>query len=125
MAKIEVGLSALIGENMPDEKKERYYILESAKNPPPRYSDPQIFIGLVIMVFAVFFKAAKMVYEELILNKYQVSPYRVIGLEGLYGMIFVVNWMYLLSFIRCPSSKICNVSSINNGKINKKSEWDH
>lgn len=73
------------------------------------YTQTQILSGLGLMLVAVFFKAAKYVYEEYIFSKYHVSPLRMVGMEGLYALIFNLNWMYLLSFFRCPSDKICDV----------------
>jgi hypothetical protein len=33
----------------------------------------------------------------------------MVGLEGVFGIIFIFMWMMLFSFVKCPSADMCNL----------------
>merc|ERR1719188_625305 len=53
----------------------------------PASIGPRAF-GIIFCVAAQVFQAAMLVYEESILSKYDVPPLRVVGMEGLFGILF-------------------------------------
>lgn len=42
--------------------------------------------------------------EEILLSKYEIDVQRMVGLEGLFGVVWIFIWMMVFSFIPCPDS---------------------
>ena len=56
-------------------------------------------------------QSTQFVYQEKILSSYEVPPQRIVGLEGMFGMIFMFNWLMLFTFLPCPSPDLCQVKN--------------
>jgi len=65
-------------------------------------------LGIVMVLISLVIQAAQFVVEETILKHYQISAQRMVGLEGIFGMIFIFLWIMIFTFIPCPSSDLCN-----------------
>ena len=65
--------------------------------------------GLVMIVASLLIQSSQFVYEELLLTKYETPAQRMVGVEGLFGIIFIFNWMMIFSFVKCPSAEMCDV----------------
>ena len=68
-----------------------------------------VILGIIMVVASLFVQAGQFVYEEVLLSKYEVPPQRMVGIEGLFGIIFLFNWTMIFSFIKCPSNDMCDI----------------
>jgi len=68
-----------------------------------------VIVGILMVVASLFVQAGQFVYEEVLLTKYEVPPQRMVGIEGLFGIIFLFNWTMIFSFIKCPSNDMCDI----------------
>jgi hypothetical protein len=67
-------------------------------------------IGISMVLISLVIQAAQLVLEEIILKHYQISAQRMVGLEGIFGMVFIWIWIMLFTFIPCPSIDLCDVT---------------
>lgn len=68
-----------------------------------------VLLGIVMVVASLFVQAGQFVYEEVLMSKYEVPPQRMVGIEGIFGIIFLFNWTMIFSFVRCPSNDMCDI----------------
>lgn len=68
-----------------------------------------VLMGIIMVVASLLVQAGQFVYEEVLLSKYEVPPQRMVGIEGMFGLIFLFNWTMIFSFIKCPSNDICDI----------------
>ncbi len=54
------------------------------------------YLGICLMICGVFLTSGQRVYEEWLLDKYETSTFRFVGLEGLYGVIilFILHGLF-------------------------------
>lgn len=67
--------------------------------------------GIVMVLISLVIQAGQFVLEETIVTKNQIAAQRMVGLEGIYGMIFIFVWIMIFTFIPCPSSDMCDMYS--------------
>lgn len=67
-------------------------------------------LGIVMVLISLVIQAAQFVVEETILKHNQISAQRMVGLEGIFGMVFIFMWIMIFTFIPCPSFDLCDVS---------------
>ena len=65
--------------------------------------------GIVMISLSLIVQSTQFVYQEKILSSYEVPPQRIVGLEGMFGMIFMFNWLMIFTFLPCPSPDLCQV----------------
>jgi len=65
--------------------------------------------GIVMVLISLVIQAAMFVLEETIVSKNQIDPQRMVGLEGVFGMIFIFMWIMIFSYVPCPSSDMCDM----------------
>lgn len=70
-----------------------------------------IVLGLVLSVTSIICFGLQFIVEEKIQMTNEIPPMRMIGLEGLFGVLFMLMWINLSHFIPCPSQSLCNVYS--------------
>lgn len=62
-----------------------------------------------MVVVSLVIQGGQYVYEENIVMKHQVPPMRMVGIEGMFGLVFIFNWMMVFSFVKCPSASMCDI----------------
>jgi drug/metabolite transporter (DMT)-like permease len=67
--------------------------------------------GLIMVIASLLVQSTQFVYEEVLLNKYNVPPQRMVGIEGMYGLVFIFMWMMIFTYIKCPSPQMCDVNN--------------
>jgi hypothetical protein len=77
--------------------------------------DEEIFKGnihvpVLIMIIGIFFQSIQRVYEELLLQKIEVSVYRFVGLEGLFGFFFIILVQFFFNMIYSTSKENSDTS---------------
>lgn len=63
------------------------FINPAARTTNPASATTKLF-GISLCLVAQIFQASMLVYEEKIMSKYPVPPLRVVGMEGLFGIMF-------------------------------------
>lgn len=66
-------------------------------------------LGLGLLVIALVIQGFYLVFEEMILKKYEISPLRWAGTAGFFAMIHMFNYMIIFSFVDCPSPELCTM----------------
>lgn len=66
-------------------------------------------IGMSMVSLSLVVQSTQFVYQEKVMHKIQVSPQRMVGLEGMFGIVFMFIWLMIFSFVQCPSSSMCDV----------------
>ncbi len=76
-------------------------------------------LGFFMMGLSLLFTGTQFIIEELFLGKYKTNPLKVVGLEGMWGIIIYAVVLLFLQNIRCDHfsgrADICT--------INSKDEW--
>ena len=67
-------------------------------------------MGLGMTLISIMFQAGQFVIEEKILMRYEIPPMRMIGLEGMFGIIFMFFWINVIGRIPCPSESMCSMN---------------
>jgi len=62
-----------------------------------------------MVLISLLIQAGQFVVEETIVTKYQISAQRMVGMEGIYGMVFIFMWIMIFTYIPCPSSDMCDM----------------
>lgn len=60
---------------------------------------------VILMLLGLLFQALQRVYEELLTTKIEASTYRLVGLEGLFGLFFVLLFQFFF-FLIFTESKV-------------------
>lgn len=68
-----------------------------------------VLIGMGMVILSLFVQSSQMVYEEMLFTKYELPAQRMVGIEGLFGMVFLFMWMMIFTFIKCPNSEMCDI----------------
>lgn len=68
-------------------------------------------LGIVMVLLSLQVQAGQFVVEETIVEKNQIDPKRMVGLEGSYGLMFIFLWIMIFSYIPCPSVGLCDIES--------------
>lgn len=61
--------------------------------------DPSALLGVILILGAQLFTATQFVVEEKILSRYQVTPLKAVGYEGLFGLLSVLAAMPILHIL--------------------------
>lgn len=71
----------------------------------------RVFLGIILIVLALFSRGILSNTEELLFLKYSISAGRAAAIEGFFGIVWVFFFMVILSFFGCPQSDICDMGS--------------
>lgn len=71
----------------------------------------EIITGLIMIVISIVIQAAQFVIEEKIIILYEVSPMRMVGVEGMFGTVFVFIWLMIFTLFDCPCITMCDMTS--------------
>lgn len=66
----------------------------------------RIFIGIAFVLVGEFFHGCQFVYEEKFVTQYDLHPLKVVGIEGMYGVLFLAVALWPAYFITIPKSGI-------------------
>ena len=69
-----------------------------------KFSAKGMVVGILMVVVSLFTQGAMSNVEEILLCKYEVDVQRMVGLEGLFGIVWIFIWMMVFSYIPCPDS---------------------
>lgn len=64
-------------------------------------------LGVVILLLATVFSSGLYVVEEKLLGNYYLDPLKVVGLEGLFGLIMWCILLPIFQQIHCSDDKLC------------------
>ncbi|CAK75461.1 unnamed protein product (macronuclear) [Paramecium tetraurelia] len=60
-------------------------------------------IGVLFLCLSFFMFSFQVILEEKYFRKYYLNPFELVGLEGLWGLVFTTILLSILEFIPCPS----------------------
>jgi drug/metabolite transporter (DMT)-like permease len=64
-------------------------------------------LGIILLIIAQLFAGALFVVEEKLLGDYYLDPLKIVGLEGLWGLIIWCIILPILQNIHCTSPQLC------------------
>ena len=82
-----------------------------SKSSKSNYTAQGLILGITLNTTYLFLTALYGNIQELILRKKAIVPMRMVGLEGLFGLIFAVVACATFGFFSCPNEEICEVRS--------------
>jgi len=66
-----------------------------------------VIIGICLIIFSQLFTGCHMITEEKLFHNYYLHPLRVVGWEGLWGVLIYTILLVILQFIPCHIDKVC------------------
>lgn len=85
------------------------YIATTGGDSEGNYTVGGFFLGVVFMILNLVLQAIQSNVEERIMTKNAIPPMRMVGLEGLFGIIWMFAVLVVLSYIPCPNSQLCDI----------------
>ena len=61
-----------------------------------------------MVITSLFAQGIQYITEEHVMTTYQLDPKRLVGLEGMFGLVWIHVMIFAMSFIDCPSTLLCN-----------------
>lgn len=89
-----------------------------------KYSFDGLIIGILMILCSNFTQGFLANVEELLLNRYEIDPQRMTGLEGFYGMIWIFLGIVIATNIPCPNPLLCDVISSHFLKFLTLKRWE-
>lgn len=74
-----------------------------------RYSVGGEILGIILVLLSLAIQGTQYNLEELIMMKYAVPVQRMVGMEGLLGIIWTFCWAVGLSYFACPNNELCDI----------------
>ena len=74
-----------------------------------KYTVGGFVLGVICIVINLIFLALQGNVEERIMTKFAIPVKRFVGLEGLFGIIWMFCVLVVLSYIPCPNSQLCEI----------------
>lgn len=71
------------------------------------YTTEGYIIGLLCILGNLIFHSVQTNIEERIMRVNAIPPQRIVGLEGLFGMIWMLTIIAGLNFVPCPNDQLC------------------
>lgn len=66
-------------------------------------------LGIIMIIFNLILQAVQSNVEERICTKNAMPAKRMVGLEGLFGIVWMFGVLVVLSFIPCPNAQLCDI----------------
>lgn len=66
-------------------------------------------LGLGLLTLALIIQGFYLVFEEMILKKYEISPLKWAGTAGFFAVMHMFNYMLAFSYLECPSPELCRM----------------
>lgn len=74
-----------------------------------KYTIGGFILGVIFIIINLIFQAIQSNVEERIVTKFAIPVKRMVGLEGLFGIIWMFGVLVVLSYIPCPNSQLCEI----------------
>ena len=74
-----------------------------------QYSVGGLILGMILIGISLVLQGFQINLEEWLTIKYAVPPERIVGMEGMLGMAWIIIWMSILSFFPCTSDDLCTI----------------
>jgi drug/metabolite transporter (DMT)-like permease len=65
------------------------------------YNSKNSFLGIFLIIFSNIFVAIQYIYEENIVKNYNCHPFKLVGFEGFFGIIYSSILIFIFYFINC------------------------
>ena len=85
------------------------YIATAGAEDDGKYTFGGFVLGVIFIVFNLILQAVQSNIEERICTKNAIPAKRMVGLEGLFGIIWMFGVLVILSFIPCPNEQLCDM----------------
>ena len=79
------------------------FVSIASTNSTQAKSESNTTLGILILISAQFFHGLFFVIEEKILSQYHLDPFKVVGLEGMWGCCYFLTLLPLMQLISCGS----------------------
>jgi drug/metabolite transporter (DMT)-like permease len=63
-------------------------------------------IGIVMLLISLLFNGFQFISEEMIMNKYKAHPLKLVGWEGIWGLIVYLVLVIVFQFIKCEPTEL-------------------
>jgi hypothetical protein len=73
--------------------------------------------GLILLLIAQLFTGGMFIVEEKLLGDYYLDPLKVVGLEGLWGLLFSCILLPIYQFIPCTIEDLCPYGKLEDSLI--------
>ena len=74
-----------------------------------KYTTEGYILGLFCILGNLVFHSLQTNVEEKIMRVNAIQPQRIVGLEGMFGMVWMFTIVMALNFVQCPNSQICSL----------------
>ena len=74
----------------------------------------KVIVGIVLVIVAQFFTGCHMVTEEKLFHDYYLHPLKLVGWEGLWGILIYSCLLVIFQFIKCSNVDVCPHGTIEN-----------
>ena len=58
-------------------------------------------LGIFLIIFSQLFTCFQLIIEEKLLKTYEISPLKAVGLEGMWGSMIYIVFLFIFNFIDC------------------------
>ena len=86
-------------------------LISNEEDNTPTFSTGELVLGAVLVGIGLVLQGVQYNWEEYLMIKYAVEPQRLVGLEGMFGIIYCSLWIMILSFFECTNKAMCNLGS--------------
>jgi len=79
------------------------------------------FLGIFMICLSLLFTGIQFIVEEKLLGQYHIDPLKVVGFEGMWGVIFYAFFLTIFQYIRCDNffgkAELCSQNSLGEWRI--------
>ena len=70
--------------------------------------------GIALLILSQLFIAGQLISEEKLLRNYYLDPLKIVGLEGMWGLLFMIILLIVLQSIECTGYQFCHFGYLEN-----------
>ena len=78
---------------------------ESSQN----YTKEGYILGVLLILLNLTLAGLHLNLEEMIMNRIAITPQRMVGLEGIFGLIWITGAIGMFSYIPCLDAQLCDI----------------
>ena len=78
---------------------------ESSQN----YTKEGYLLGVVLILLNLALGGLYLNLEEMIMNRIAITPQRMVGLEGIFGLIWITGIIGMFSYMPCSDAQLCDI----------------
>lgn len=75
-------------------------------------------VGIALLLLSQCFTGAMFIVEETLLSKYYLDPFKIVGTEGMWGVLYYLFALPIMQSIKCTGdsglNKLCNFGYLEN-----------